>query len=312
MLKISFIAISAMAVFCLLAPNSNAVLVNFTEIHQRMGWQAWDPEGSTDEFVDIDEAWIHFSEPHEDPSGETWTNTGSVAYHSSGVNSPLQENPIIHVSSQGDLWTEFASAKCKSLFWLFFEVYEPARWTLTATSQNDSAGLLGSGRISLSPGPDRALSGSGAISYAGCGTLEPGVPYELYIYAECSAFSGWPAGTTDWAHHSIDLNFSITAIPEPGDVDGNGVVNGLDLTAVITAWMTVPGDPLWNPDADFDCNGIIDGLDLTEVISHWTTETAAAEPPVASEPTETEAVKPGRSGSRAGNVGHSFGNVRRK
>jgi len=57
----------------------------------------------------------------------------------------------------------------------------------------------------------------------------------------------------------------------PGDVDGNGVVDGLDLTAVITAWETTPGDPLWNPDADLDGNNVIDGLDLTEVISNWTT-----------------------------------------
>jgi len=57
----------------------------------------------------------------------------------------------------------------------------------------------------------------------------------------------------------------------PGDVDGNGVVNGLDLTAVITAWDTVPGHPRWNPAADLDGSGYIDGLDLTEVISNWTT-----------------------------------------
>ena len=60
----------------------------------------------------------------------------------------------------------------------------------------------------------------------------------------------------------------------PGDVDGNGVVDGLDLTAVLSAWETTSGDPLWNPAADLDCNGIIDGLDLTEVISNWTTTAA--------------------------------------
>jgi hypothetical protein len=73
----------------------------------------------------------------------------------------------------------------------------------------------------------------------------------------------------------------------PGDVDGNGVVDGLDLTAVLTAWETTPGDPLWNPDADLDGNSVIDGLDLTEVISNWTV--AAAAPAAA----DTDA-KPGR------------------
>jgi hypothetical protein len=64
---------------------------------------------------------------------------------------------------------------------------------------------------------------------------------------------------------------------ERGDVDGNGVVDGLDLTAVLAAWDSIPGHPRWNPAADLDRSGIINGLDLTEVISNWATE--AASPP---------------------------------
>jgi hypothetical protein len=91
---------------------------------------------------------------------------------------------------------------------------------------------------------------------------------------------------------------AIETVAQPGNVDGNGVVDGLDLTAVLTAWETEPGHPLWNAQADLDGNGVINGLDLTEVISNWTT--AAAVPPAASEPTETEAVEPGRRGPRRG------------
>jgi outer membrane protein assembly factor BamB len=86
--------------------------------------------------------------------------------------------------------------------------------------------------------------------------------------------------------------YAITAVPGlPGDVDGNGVVDGLDLTAVISAFGTIPGDSLWNEDADLDCNGIVDGLDLTAVISNWTVSGAAA--------AEPESAKPGK---RLGNV----------
>ncbi len=95
-----------------------------------------------------------------------------------------------------------------------------------------------------------------------------------------------------------------------GDVDSNGVVDGLDLTAVITAWQTTPGDPLWNPFADLDCNGIVDGLDLTAVISNWTTAAAAA-PPAASEPTSAEAVERGAETLKSGRGAHGRGNVRR-
>ncbi len=82
-----------------------------------------------------------------------------------------------------------------------------------------------------------------------------------------------------------------------GDVDCNGVVDGLDLTAVLTAWETEPGDLLWNENADLDDNDIVDGLDLTEVISNWTVASSAAASSAA--PEESEAAKPGK---RLGNV----------
>ncbi len=82
---------------------------------------------------------------------------------------------------------------------------------------------------------------------------------------------GWTGityGTREW------LFAQSSAMP--GDVDGNAVVDGLDMAAVISAWDTTPGDPLWNPDADLDGNGAVDGLDLAEVISNWSAASAAA------------------------------------
>ena len=72
-------------------------------------------------------------------------------------------------------------------------------------------------------------------------------------------------------------------------------------------------DSPWDPAADLDGNGIINGLDLTEVIANWTTAGAAASP-AASEAAAsgTEAVKPGRRGSGPGNVRRRAGNVQRK
>jgi len=105
-----------------------------------------------------------------------------------------------------------------------------------------------------------------------------------------------------------------TETGNPGDVDGNGIVDGLDLTAVLTAWETVPGDPLWNEDADLDGNGIVDGLDLTEVISNWT---AAAAVPAVTSATSDSLLSEGPglgtgSGPGIGNVGRGRGNVRRR
>jgi len=108
------------------------------------------------------------------------------------------------------------------------------------------------------------------------------------------------AGIVDMGYHAPPAIF--------GDVDGNGVVDGLDLTAVMTAWDTQPGDPLWDPDADLDCNGIVDGLDLTAVISNWTTgfmaASAAAPEPMAEDAAQrgTGTVMPHRRGSRRGKM----------
>ena len=97
--------------------------------------------------------------------------------------------------------------------------------------------------------------------------------------------------------------YDLTTGIGPGDVDGNGVVDGLDLTAVLTAWDTVPGDPLWNDLADLDDNDVVNGLDLTEVISNWTTASAAAPEAAASD----SDAKPGR-----GKAGRGTGNVKAK
>jgi hypothetical protein len=54
-----------------------------------------------------------------------------------------------------------------------------------------------------------------------------------------------------------------------GDVNGDGRVDILDLTAVAIAFGSRPGDPNWNPDTDFDENGVINILDLVRVTINY-------------------------------------------
>lgn len=58
-------------------------------------------------------------------------------------------------------------------------------------------------------------------------------------------------------------------VPDPcdGDVDGDGVVDGLDLAVLITAWGRCP-DPA-NCVADVDGDGVVDGDDLGLVLTSW-------------------------------------------
>lgn len=57
--------------------------------------------------------------------------------------------------------------------------------------------------------------------------------------------------------------------PTPGDVNGDGVVDGADLGLLLTAWGAC-GTPS-NCPADLDGNGVVDGADLGTLLTNWTT-----------------------------------------
>lgn len=53
-----------------------------------------------------------------------------------------------------------------------------------------------------------------------------------------------------------------TSAPCPGDVDGNGTVDGGDLGVLLGQWGTAGS-------ADFDGNGTVDGADLGALLGAW-------------------------------------------
>jgi len=61
---------------------------------------------------------------------------------------------------------------------------------------------------------------------------------------------------------SFSFNIVITGSDRlPGDVDGDGDVDGSDMRKVVLAMFTDPEDPRWNPNADVDYDGDVDGGD---------------------------------------------------
>lgn len=60
----------------------------------------------------------------------------------------------------------------------------------------------------------------------------------------------------------IVVSWYMPDTPVPGDVDGDMVVGGADITALLGQWGG-PGT------ADFDGSGVVDGLDLTVLLSNW-------------------------------------------
>jgi hypothetical protein len=55
----------------------------------------------------------------------------------------------------------------------------------------------------------------------------------------------------------------------PGDVNGDGRVNILDISAVAKAFGSKPGDPSWNPNADVDNNETVNIIDISKVAKEF-------------------------------------------
>ncbi|MSR29144.1 MAG: hypothetical protein EXS03_06175 [Phycisphaerales bacterium] len=64
---------------------------------------------------------------------------------------------------------------------------------------------------------------------------------------------------------TLDLSLVASGVPSPimGDVNGDGTVDGMDLTALFSAWGTSSAS------ADINGDGTVDGLDLTALFSNW-------------------------------------------
>jgi len=236
-----------------------------------------------------------------DPAGNAITEKWSLAMgngHLNGGVGPIRtmtvgENDVVRLYA---VQTAYTGTACR-----ITALDDTAGGPVAAWSQDLGAGIWGyTNAVALEDGTIYVVGTSDGTLYA---LRDQGATVSVaWTLALTDLNPGAPAGMTNAKGLTVGrtgivywnaVDGDLYAIGQRGDVDGNGVVDGLDLTAVITAWMTVPGDPLWNPDADLDGNGLIDGLDLTEVISNWTPAavTAAAESETAAKP-----------GKRLGNV----------
>jgi hypothetical protein len=102
---------------------------------------------------------------------------------------------------------------------------------------------------------------------------------------------GQPAGISVFgdATYSADLSIYRSEIYHtmalPGDVNFDGVVNGLDLSLVASEWLEKGSGPS-DPPGDANHDGVVNGLDIALLVSHWTaassnTSTAVPEPAAA-------------------------------
>jgi Dockerin type I domain len=98
------------------------------------------------------------------------------------------------------------------------------------------------------PVPDQNLTG-GSMQYYHGTTATDDVGFVIYEDNRGGLYASWG-------------NPQDPPGPVQGDVDGDGRVNGSDLTKLGLAFGTNPGHSRWNESADLDENGVIDGNDL--------------------------------------------------
>lgn len=89
----------------------------------------------------------------------------------------------------------------------------------------------------------------------------PGVNYT--IWAEASLVEG-EANVTNNIFVDGEVHVKL-----PGDVDGDGDVDGFDLTRMCGAYGALSGTPNWDEACDITRDGVIDGFDLTPAAGNY-------------------------------------------
>jgi len=121
------------------------------------------------------------------------------------------------------------------------------------------AGMIGSETVALAPNETETLTfiwntTSISICYSG---------YTITAFANIS-----PEIDSNVTNNVLQsaLNIEVRIL---GDINGDGKVDGRDVTMAAKAFGTRPGDPRWNPDADINQDGRVDGRDITLIARNF-------------------------------------------
>lgn len=116
---------------------------------------------------------------------------------------------------------------------------------------------LGDGRVLLSEGTYRL-----EVYLLAYNAAAPFVP----------SWQNWVGYDRHQSVHKAVLDWSMTPVLPPvhpcdGDMTGDGVVDGLDVTAVLAGWGACPAGQACT--ADLDGDGVVNGADITVVLAGW-------------------------------------------
>ena len=182
-----------------------------------------------------------------------------AAYPNGVVGALAADGGTIQVSADGITWISipnvFADGLCPTMGWVDGGAYAATNGVI-ATDPNTpvdptwtAASLSGKTYDELVGIYDGSAGGAG-VDLASVG-LTQAIAVRIIV----------PTGIHP--NVEIDAVARVHASGNPADIDGNGLVNGADLAAVLTAFGTASSA------ADIDHSGLVDGLDLAAILAGW-------------------------------------------
>ena len=86
--------------------------------------------------------------------------------------------------------------------------------------------------------------------------------FQLAAGSPLGDYAAFATANREGAIATAQTSFTLKRPTNSADINGDGVVNILDVVAVALAWGSSPGSPRWDPRCDLDGNGLINIIDI--------------------------------------------------
>lgn len=96
-----------------------------------------------------------------------------------------------------------------------------------------------------------------------------GLSFKLPTESKLGNYTVYVSSSYEGAKATNETTFEVMRERLSTDIDGDGVVDILDIAIVAKAYGSYPGHPRWNPAADLDGSGTVDILDVARVAKDY-------------------------------------------
>ncbi len=130
------------------------------------------------------------------------------------------------------------------------------------------------GAFALSDSPYGTFDQGGNVwewNEAGLGDMFRGQRGGAYNYDGAGYLHASYRTTSSAEGDSGCVGFRVVEVPVPGDVDGNGHVDVVDLLYLVAAFGSMTGDARYDTRCDFNQDGAIDVIDLLDMVYNFGT-----------------------------------------